>query len=237
MMRSRKASSKSEERMKYIKPNNNNNQSSQLIYLLFCLIILCIILVVYFSSHLQSKITLHEREQDVHIKTVEGLLFEIENLKAEKSVLESKMSDLKFDVDNHKQELVEHKNILNEHKDDLLDHKKEIKKKIKRLTPGSESVSAQDKTPVTFHTVVSCGCSAYQNWQVESLLYSWWNVGQPGKFTRLTSGCKNDEQRSRAIKTAVKSNKIGYYFTGDFAPPDGQWHSDHKFTFSINLTG
>ena len=35
------------------------------------------------------------------------------------------------------------------------------------------------------HIVISTGCSGYQNWQSEVLLYSWAKVKQPGRITRL----------------------------------------------------
>jgi len=93
-----------------------------------------------------------------------------------------------------------------------------------------QAFPAQIHPEENFHTVVSSGCSAYQNWQVEVLLYSWYSIGQNGSFTRIVSGCKDDAQRIRAMKTAVNSDRISYFFTPDFAPPE-DFESHGKFFF------
>ena len=38
------------------------------------------------------------------------------------------------------------------------------------------------------HVVFTTGCSGYQNWQSETLLYSWARVKHPGRITRIIAG-------------------------------------------------
>jgi len=165
--------------------------------------------VFYLSSTLKATL----QTTDEHAKQVEMLLQEISRLKSGKDALEKNMHSLHEKVEEHKESLFQHQDELRKHMDDHKDDEK--------VVPAP-----------SFHTVVSCGCSAYQNWQVEVLLYSWWKVKQPGHFTRLTAGCKDDEQKRRAQKTAVPAkDRIHYFFTPDYAPPDGTWHRSQKFYF------
>lgn len=70
------------------------------------------------------------------------------------------------------------------------------------------------------HIVVTTGCSGYQNWQSETLIYSWARLKQPGRFTRIIAGCKTDDERLKANTTAVNNdqNRIQFYFVKDYTP-------------------
>eukprot|EP01083_Nonionella_stella_P081390 224163_1 len=70
------------------------------------------------------------------------------------------------------------------------------------------------------HMVVTTGCSGYQNWQFETLVYSWSTVKQPGRFTRIIAGCKTDEERIKANTTAIPNDdhRILFYFVDDYSP-------------------
>ena len=70
------------------------------------------------------------------------------------------------------------------------------------------------------HIVITTGCSGYQNWQAETLLYSWAKLEQPGRITRIISGCNNDNERLKANTTAIPNdnNRILFYFTPDYSP-------------------
>eukprot|EP00485_Elphidium_margaritaceum_P005219 CAMPEP_0202699934 /NCGR_PEP_ID=MMETSP1385-20130828/13147_1 /ASSEMBLY_ACC=CAM_ASM_000861 /TAXON_ID=933848 /ORGANISM="Elphidium margaritaceum" /LENGTH=522 /DNA_ID=CAMNT_0049357013 /DNA_START=54 /DNA_END=1622 /DNA_ORIENTATION=- len=70
------------------------------------------------------------------------------------------------------------------------------------------------------HIVFTTGCSGYQNWQSETLLYSWARVQHPGRITRIIAGCKDDTERSLANRTAVPNddNRILFYFVPDYTP-------------------
>jgi len=70
------------------------------------------------------------------------------------------------------------------------------------------------------HFVVTTGCSGYQNWQSETLLYSWSKVKQPGRFTRIIAGCKTDAEKLKANTTAIPNhdNRILFYFVPDYSP-------------------
>ena len=89
------------------------------------------------------------------------------------------------------------------------------------------------------HTVVTTGCSGYQNWQFETLLYSWASVQQPGRFTRIIAGCKSDIERIRANTTAIPNDdhRILFYFVRDFAPEKQSggrpfWYFNKPFGFN-----
>ena len=38
------------------------------------------------------------------------------------------------------------------------------------------------------HVVFTTGCNGYQNWQSETLLYSWARIKHPGRITRIIAG-------------------------------------------------
>mmetsp|Transcript_5223 Transcript_5223/g.8630 ORF Transcript_5223/g.8630 Transcript_5223/m.8630 type:complete len:511 (+) Transcript_5223:25-1557(+) len=80
------------------------------------------------------------------------------------------------------------------------------------------------------HVVISTGCSEYQNWQSEVVLYSWARLKHPGQITRIVSGCKNLEQRKAALNTAIISERVHLFFTDDYTPPNkGGGHAFHYF--------
>ena len=90
--------------------------------------------------------------------------------------------------------------------------------------------------------VVTTGCSGYQNWQFETLLYSWASIKQPGRFTRIIAGCKNDEEKIKANTTAIPNddNRILFYFVPDYAPDKDEksnggrpfWYFNKPFGFN-----
>jgi hypothetical protein len=46
-----------------------------------------------------------------------------------------------------------------------------------------------------YHIVFSTDCTGYQHWQSYLLYFSAMKVNQPGKVTRIASGCKDDERK------------------------------------------
>ena len=44
------------------------------------------------------------------------------------------------------------------------------------------------------HTVFSTGCTTFQHWQSELVLFSHWKSGQKGPITRLVSGCHKSDK-------------------------------------------
>jgi hypothetical protein len=50
-----------------------------------------------------------------------------------------------------------------------------------------------------YHIIFSTDCSGYQHWQSYLLYFSAMRVGQPGKVTRIASGCK-DKEREELIE-------------------------------------
>ena len=86
------------------------------------------------------------------------------------------------------------------------------------------------------HIVISTGCSGYQNWQSEVLLYSWAKVKQPGRITRIAAGCKTEEDKLLVNKTAIPNddNRILWYFVKDYTPDEkveGVNPRDHPFVY------
>ena len=89
------------------------------------------------------------------------------------------------------------------------------------------------------HTVVTTGCSGYQNWQFETLLYSWATVQQPGRFTRIIAGCNSEGERLKANTTAIPidDHRVSFYFVRDFAPDKESggrpfWYFNKPFGFN-----
>merc|ERR1719295_140625 len=82
------------------------------------------------------------------------------------------------------------------------------------------------------HIVFSTGCHSAQNFESELLLGSWARVQQPGRITRIISGCKNEEEKQLAMRTAIPNddNRILFYFTDDFAVEyEGRSHGFYYF--------
>ena len=89
------------------------------------------------------------------------------------------------------------------------------------------------------HMVVTTGCSGYQNWQFETLLYSWSEIKQPGRFTRIIAGCKTEEEKQKANTTAIPNidNRISFYFVKDYSPDKKSggrpfWYFNKPFGFN-----
>ena len=87
----------------------------------------------------------------------------------------------------------------------------EITEKLHKLIEGTYD---------DVHIVVTTGCSGYQNWQFETLIYSWAKIKQPGRFTRIIAGCKTEKEKFNANTTAIPNDdqRILFYFVKDFSP-------------------
>jgi len=79
-----------------------------------------------------------------------------------------------------------------------LDKKESIRKSMEEkvinafptpLPPPAPEFDSDGSTRM--HVVFSTDCSAYQHWQSYALFYSAMKVGQPGKVTRIASGCSD----------------------------------------------
>ena len=76
-----------------------------------------------------------------------------------------------------------------------------------------------DNTPI--HLVFSTDCGDYQHWQSYQLFLSALRVRQPGRVTRIASGCSEDEKSS--IKrwhdehVAILSSRFGLHLTPHFS--------------------
>jgi len=87
-------------------------------------------------------------------------------------------------------------------------HEIQQKKPLEALFDASDTVK-NDKPPPNqlleavddkqdsskYHMVFSTDCSAYQRWQSYILFYRAKRVGQPGKITRIASGCDDEESK------------------------------------------
>jgi len=81
-------------------------------------------------------------------------------------------------------------------------------------TEAKSSIPLKDDV----HVLISSGCSPKQNWQCETLMYSWQLINHPGKITRIVSGCESDGEKEAASKSAVKNANV--FFTEDFCEMD-----------------
>ena len=86
------------------------------------------------------------------------------------------------------------------------------------------------------HIVFSTDCSAFQHWQSYLLFYSAYRIKQPGKITRIASGCSDDGKKieeswhNEHIKKMSKDYNI--HFTPHFSTVKdeaGNAKGDYKF--------
>lgn len=118
--------------------------------------------------------------------------------------------------------------IANSNSDDI--DKSDVTAKLRSLIEGTYD---------DVHMVVTTGCSGYQNWQFETLLYSWAAIKQPGRFTRIIAGCKTEEEKLKANTTAIPNddNRILFYFVKDYSPEKKSggrpfWYFNKPFGFN-----
>lgn len=110
--------------------------------------------------------------------------------------------------------------------------------RIKNVISSEKLSPLIQNTIDDIHIVFSTGCSEQQNWQSEVLLYSWAQLQHPGQITRLVSGCKNFDEKLSALKTAIVSERVHYFFAPDFTPKDtGSGNPFHYFNkpYSMQL--
>lgn len=75
---------------------------------------------------------------------------------------------------------------------------------------------------IRYHLVFSTDCSPYQHWQSYLLFYSALKVGQPGRVTRIASGCSQEEAteitywHEQHIRSPL-SSRFGLHLTPHFS--------------------
>jgi hypothetical protein len=72
-----------------------------------------------------------------------------------------------------------------------------------------EGGAAREKRAGETHVVFTSGCNLYQQWQAEVLLHSHREVGQPGKITRIVSGCSAERKSEEESKKVYRSHGGG----------------------------
>jgi hypothetical protein len=90
-----------------------------------------------------------------------------------------------------------------------------LEKVAKGVLPGIPSIP---RSPDDIHIIFSTDCSGYQNWQSFLLFHSAMNVGQPGRMTRLASGCTDEERRElERLHSVWLPDRFSLHFTPDFS--------------------
>ena len=80
--------------------------------------------------------------------------------------------------------------------------KKPSQHQVKLALHQPECDSDSSDIDCGIHTIMSTGCTKFQHWQSELVLFSHWKSGQKGKITRLVSGChigKDGETQSGGL--------------------------------------
>ena len=72
-----------------------------------------------------------------------------------------------------------------------------------------EGAAARERRAGETHVVFTSGCNLYQQWQAEVLLHSHMEVGQPGKITRIVSGCNAERKSEEESKKVYRSHGGG----------------------------
>ena len=104
------------------------------------------------------------------------------------------------------------------------------------LTPEEDVSLEQDKNNVRYHLIFSTDCSPYQHWQSYLVYYTAMKVRQPGRVTRIASGCKDDEAKAMTawFDTHIQgmSSRFGLHMTPYFSGvkgDNGEAVGDYKF--------
>ena len=104
-------------------------------------------------------------------------------------------------------------------------------------TTHGENILPIDNDEEDIHIVFSTDCSEFQHWQSYLLFYSAYRIKQPGKITRIASGC-TDEQEKEELNwhlkhiSSVLSDKFMIHFTPHFSAvkdQNGNTKGDYKF--------
>lgn len=81
-----------------------------------------------------------------------------------------------------------------------------------------ERTGAVDGSPADeLHTVYPASCSAFSLHQAIALDWSWRNVGQPGRLTRIVTGCKLESDKKKAMQSVLSGDpRFDVFFTEDW---------------------
>jgi len=101
--------------------------------------------------------------------------------------------------------------------------------------PTDDPNNLTDYLGSRLHVVFSTDCGTFQHWQSFLLFYSALRVGQPGRVTRIASGCKEEEEAEaqRWFEEHVRpmSSRFGIHFTPHFSKvtdENGEEKGDYK---------
>lgn len=89
------------------------------------------------------------------------------------------------------------------------------------LTPSDDLALGFGPNDTDLHIVFSTDCSPYQHWQSYQLFLSALKIRQPGRITRIASGCTEEEETN--IKKwfdehiAILSTRFGLHLTPRFS--------------------
>lgn len=108
---------------------------------------------------------------------------------------------------------------------------------LDHAAPSVDAAPLLDADGTLLHVIFSTDCSEFQHWQSYLLFHSAMTVRQPGRVTRIASGC-SDEQRETVNAwheehvRRVMSDRFTVHFTPRFSSvkrEDGSVKGDYKF--------
>ncbi len=88
-----------------------------------------------------------------------------------------------------------------------------------------------------YHVLFSTGCSLQQHWESYVFFYHAYRIDQPGRITRLVSGCKEKEEKElrqfHDEKIRTMSDRFHVFFTRNFGT-GGNFDKDYKYNNKPN---
>lgn len=86
------------------------------------------------------------------------------------------------------------------------------RRSLRERTDAAEGAQADE-----LHTVYSAGCSPFSLHQAIALDWSWRNVEQPGRLTRIVTGCTLESDKSKAMQSVLSGDpRFSVFFTEDW---------------------
>ena len=105
------------------------------------------------------------------------------------------------------------------------------------ISTKTATVTTTEDDSNKVHIVFSTDCSSFQHWQSYLLFYSAYRIHQPGKITRIASGCTDEEEEKELAWhtehiSSVMSEDFRIHFTPHFSAvkdESGKVNGDYKF--------
>mmetsp|Transcript_18234 Transcript_18234/g.39456 ORF Transcript_18234/g.39456 Transcript_18234/m.39456 type:complete len:642 (+) Transcript_18234:3-1928(+) len=103
--------------------------------------------------------------------------------------------------------------------------------------PVDDPSNLADHLGSRLHVVFSTDCGTFQHWQSYLLFYSALRVGQPGRVSRIASGCKDGEEREASewfdAHVRPMSSRFGIHFTPHFSTVKDEKTGEEKGNYKF----